>query len=376
SISNKFPYVPPGAGTTNINFAQFEPFGFNLSVIPKNFTTPRTTNYNLTLERELPGQTIVRIGYVGAHGSDLITSYTFNPTTPAGVQKCLADSACVASGGFNLPTQHPDYYQYPGDIWGNAGQQTNGGYSNYNSMQLTVEKHTTHGLTFQTSYTYSHSLDVSSSFEDTAFQAAGGVDPYGNFGRDYGSSAFDARHRWVGTFVYDIPGPKNLSNIIANRLLNGFAITGIATWQSGFPILLQDSNTLSLTCSGAYSFYGCPDRPDLVAPVTLLNPKTSTTHLWFTPSSFTDNAVGTLGNVGRGFLTGPTYSNMDFSVQKNTAITEGKNIQLRIEFYNLFNHTNFANPVGDVASSRFGEIRGIRSFTNSRLIQLGAKFVF
>jgi Carboxypeptidase regulatory-like domain len=375
SIPNKFPYVSPAPGTTNIDFTQFEPFGFNLSVIPKNFTNPYSMNFNLTLERELPGSTILRVSYVGAQGRKLITSYTFNPTTTAGVQKCLADPACAATGGFTLPTDHPDYYVYPGNIWGNAGQQTNGGTSNYNALQVTVEKHLSHGLQFQTSYTYSHSLDISSSFEDTAFLAAGGVDPYGQFGRDYGSSAFDARNRWVGSAVYEIPGPK-FSSTILNRVVNGWQISGIATWQSGFPINLQDSNTLSLTCSGAYSFYGCPDRPDLVSIPTVMDPRASAKHYYFNPSAFTDNAVGTLGNVGRGFLTGPTYSNVDFSLQKNTPITEGKALQLRVELYNLFNHTNFANPSGDVASSRFGQVRGIRSFTNSRLVQLAAKFVF
>jgi hypothetical protein len=374
-IPNKFPYVAPAPGTTNIDFTQFEPFGFNLSVIPKNFTNPYSMNYNLTLERQVGADTIVRISYVGAQGRKLITSYTFNPTTPAGVQKCLADPACVATGGFTLPTDHPDYYANPGNVWGNAGQQTNGGYSNYNALQLTVEKHYSHGLQFQSSYTYSHALDVSSSFEDTSFQASGGVDPYGQFGRDYGSSAFDARNRWVGSAVYEIPGPK-FSSTIANRLVNGWQMSGIVTWQSGFPINLQDSNTLSLTCTLAYTFYGCPDRPDLVSIPSTMDPRASAKHFYFNPASFTDNAVGTLGNVGRGYLTGPTYSNVDFAFQKNTTITEGKVLQLRVELYNLFNHTNFANPTGDVASSRFGQVRGIRSFTNSRLVQLGAKFVF
>lgn len=375
SINNKFPYVPPAPGATNIDFTQFEPFGFNLSVNSKDLTNPYSMNYNLTVERELPGNTILRVGYVGSQGRKLITSYTFNPTTPAGVSLCLADPACVATGGITLPVDHPDYYKYPGNIWGNAGWQTNGGHSSYNSLQVTVEKHSSHGLQFNSSYTYSHSLDVSSSFEDTAFQASGGVDPYGNFGRDYGSSAFDARHRWVTALIYDIPAPR-VSSEILSRVVKGWQVSGISSWQSGFPIHFQDSNTLSLTCSGNYSYYGCPDRPDLVSAPTIMDPHATAKHFYFNPSAFTDNAVGTLGTVGRGYLTGPTYSNVDFSLQKNTTITEGKTIQLRGEFYNLFNHTNFANPTADVASGRFGQVRGIRNFSNSRLIQLGAKFVF
>jgi hypothetical protein len=385
SINNKFPYVAPAPGTKNIDFTQFEPFGFNLSVNQKNLTNPYSMNYNLTVERELPGSTILRIGYVGSQGRKLITSYTFNPVTPAGVQQCIAIGAGApnavppippcSTNGPAIDTNYPQFFKYPGNIWANAGWQTNGGISKYNSLQVTVEKHFSHGLQFNSSYTYSHSTDISSSFEDSAFQASGGVDPYGNFRRDYGSSAFDARNRWVTALIYEIPVP-HISSSILSRAVKGWQVSGIATWQSGFPILLQDSNGLSLTCNGNYSFYGCPDRPDLVSTPTIMDPHKTAKHYYFNPSAFTDNALGTLGTVGRGFLTGPTYSNVDFSLQKNTTITEGKTLQLRGEFYNLFNHTNFANPSGDVASGSFGRVRGIRSFTNSRLIQLGAKFVF
>jgi hypothetical protein len=80
--------------------------------------------------------------------------------------------------------------------------------------------------------------------------------------------------------------------------------------------------------------------------------------------------------VGRGFLRGPGYWNTDFSIQKDTMITEGTRIQLRLEAYNVFNHTNFANPNGDVNSSNFGRISALRRFTNPRLVQLAAKFIF
>ena len=83
-----------------------------------------------------------------------------------------------------------------------------------------------------------------------------------------------------------------------------------------------------------------------------------------------------MGNVGRGFMNGPGYWNADFSVQKATKITEGTRVQVRLETFNLFNHTNFANPTSDVASGTFGRVTGIRRFQNSRLVQLGAKFIF
>jgi hypothetical protein len=98
--------------------------------------------------------------------------------------------------------------------------------------------------------------------------------------------------------------------------------------------------------------------------------------MWFNPASFTDNALGTQGNTPRGFFNGPGYWNTDFVVRKDFRLTESSHLQTEIDFFNLFNHTNFGQPVADISAGTFGEIQGIRSFTNSRLIQLGGKFVF
>jgi carboxypeptidase family protein len=403
SIPNPFPYSPPGPGTTNIDFSQFYPLGFALSTNARNLTVPHAFNWNLTLERQLPAQTIVKLGYVGSHGSNLITSYTANPATPAGVQTCLADPNNTINGGTGTnpvtgfpacvdgrayqPIFYPDHYQYEGDIWANFGQQTNGGWSNYNSLQFVVDKHMTHGLEFNSAYTWSHSLDVSSSFEDTAFQATGGVDSYGNFQRDYGSSAYDARQRWVISWVYQVPEPKNWGSV-AKRALGGWTFTGDNAFQSGFPINFQDTSIRSLNCTYAVSFYGCSDRPDVVSTPKALDPHsavfgtgcpsaaTCKNDYYFDPSSFAHNAYGTEGSTPRGYFTGPGLWNADATLSKITTITEGKTLQLRIDFFNIFNHTNFANPSGNRNSSNFGRILSIRNVTNSRLIQLGARFEF
>ena len=385
SLPNKFPYVPPGPGATP-DFGPVEPL--LISVADKNLTTPYAMNWNLTLEREFPAQTLLRIGYVGSHAENLFTSYSFNPTTPAGVAACLADPNNQSNGGTEgcvddriiQPLLFPDHYQYPGDIYANSGIQTNGGWSNYHSLQVTVDKRFSHGLQFLSAYTWAHALDVSSSFEDTSFQAAGGVDPYGRFQRDYGSSAFDARQRWVFSFSYDIPSLHHVWAAVPGRLVEGWRLSGINAIQTGFPINFQDSSYRSLTCTGAVSFYGCPDRPDIVSTPHALDPRSASfndkNHYWFDPSTMTHNAFGTLGTVPRGYFRGPGYWNADFSIQKDTPITEGKVIQLRLEAFNLFNHTNFANPSGNVNSVNFGRITAIRAQTNSRLVQLGAKFIF
>jgi len=374
---NQFPYVPPAKGT-NPDFGALYPFGFGFvfSNNPKNLTVPHTMNWNLTFQRELPFQTIFSLGYVGAHGSGLITSYTANPATPTGVASCLATPACAANPGLE-PIFFPGNYQYPGNVWDNFGQQTNAGYSNYNALQLTITKHMSHGLELQTAYTWSHSLDISSSFEDTAFQTAGGVDNYGpNRARDYGNSTFDARHRWVLDFVYTAPSFAKRWGRIADSLIDGWVFTGINIVQSGDPITFQDTNLRSMSCSWELSYYSCSDRPDIVSRPTKLNPRLPG-HFWFNGSAFTDNALGTQGNTPRGYFNGPGLWNTDVTVRKDFKVTEGSSLRTEIDFFNVFNHTNFGQPVNDFgAGSTFGQIQGIRANTNSRLIQLGAKFVF
>ncbi len=376
-LANKFPFVPPAPGAP-FNFSVLFPLSVN--TLDTGATLPFAMNYNLTVEREFPGQTIMRVSYVGAQGRNLITSYDRNPVTPAGVAACLLDSKCFNDPG-DQDVNFPNHQLFPGNIFGGIGWERNQGWSNYNALQLTVDKHLTHGLQMLGTYTWSHALDVSSSYEDTAFVGAGSFDPYGRLQRDYGNSAFDARHRFTVSFTYDIPNLNKLSAFhwMPSRIFGGWGITGINILQTGQPVVLSDSNQLSLTCVN-HVYYSCPDRPDLVSTPVALNPRTATfgtlKNYFFDPSSFTDNALGTLGNATRNFFHGPGFWNTDFAVKKDTRITEGTSIQLRLEAFNLFNHVQFANPVGDVASANFGRVTGIRRNSNSRLVQLGAKFIF
>ena len=393
TLTNKFPFVPPAPGAP-FDYTKLEPLSVN--TLDSNATLPYSMNYNLTLERELPGQTILRIGYVGAQGRNLITSYDRNPVTPAGVQACLSDplngtgKGCADSPG-DQSTSFPNHQAYPGNIFGGIGWERNQGWSNYNALQITVEKHPTHGLQMLGTYTWSHSLDVSSSYEDTAFVGAGSFDPYGRLQRDYGNSAFDARHRFTVSLTYDIPNLNKLSMFhwMPSLIFGGWGLSAINVLQTGQPIIFSDSNQFSLTCTNLV-YYSCPDRPDLVKMPVAVNPRTAmfgtgcnltpptpcANHYFFDPSSFTDNALGTLGNTTRNFFHGPGFWNTDFALRKVTRITEGTSFEMRFEAFNLLNHVNFANPIGDVADPNFGRISSIRTGSNSRLLQLGAKFSF
>ena len=155
-FGNKFPFVPPAAGSSP-DFSKFLPLSVN--TLDPAATVPYAMNWNLTIERELPSQTILRIGYVGSHGANLVTAYDRNPVTPAGVAACLATPACLADP-YSQDVNYPTHQQYPGNIFGGIGWERNRGWSNYDALQITVDKHTTHGLQLLGTYTWSHSLDV------------------------------------------------------------------------------------------------------------------------------------------------------------------------------------------------------------------------
>ena len=164
-------------------------------------------------------------------------------------------------------------------------------------------------------------------------------------------------------------------------------MSGGTTFQNGFPLDVVDTGYRALTCS-ALSFEGvCPDIPNVVSPAQYANPRTSTyvngtrggttsnTHYWFNPNTFSRAAYGTFGNAGRNPLRGPGINNFDWGFYKDTNVTEKTRIELRFEFFNLFNHTQFSpNSLStNINSVNFGRDQSAR---DPRIVQLAAKFYF
>ena len=191
------------------------------------------------------------------------------------------------------------------------------------------------------------------------------------------------------SYAYEVPSIRkfNAFRRIPGAMTDGWRLAGDTMFQSGFPIGLSASSNRSLICFGAFSFYGCPDRPNVVGPVTLANPRTSSyvnqvvnpsnttpqDHYFFDPNSFTRETPGVLGNAGRNFFHGPGINNTDLGIYKDTKITEAVKVELRFEFFNIFNHTQFLNPSGNIDSVNFGRVLSAR---DPRIIQLAAKFIF
>jgi Carboxypeptidase regulatory-like domain len=381
SEPNKFPFAGP---TSNIDFSQFEPM--SLSTFAPGINVPMVQNFNLTIERQLGASTILSLGYVGSLGRHEMIAYEINPgINQAG---CAANPTCV-SDRVTQNIDFPSNFQYPGNLFGSIGQVATVGNSNYNAFQASLKRRFSHGLQFMTAYTWSKSMDDGSSFENSGFGGGGfggfgalrGENPFNRHAYDYGPSIYDATNRLVLNYVYEIPSIRHFDSFswMPERLTNGWQISGITTFQSGFPLDVVDSGFRSLACAG-FTFYACPDTPNLVGTVQYTDPRTSSfngsQHYWFNPSAFAPEAFGTFGNAGRNLMRGPGLNNWDFSLMKDTRITENTRMELRFEFFNLFNHTQF-DPSGITTDINAGPLFGqeLKAYS-PRLIQLAAKFYF
>jgi hypothetical protein len=398
SEPNKFPFVPPTPSQyAGLNFNVFEPLFAN-SISP-GYAVPYTANYNLNIQRALPSNMILQIGYVGSLGRKLIRAYEADQITPAGHAACLANPACIQNRSITSAL-FPQYFTQPGvNSAGNpyyytVGRQHTDGSSNYNSLQVQLTKQTSHGLYFTLAYTYSHALDNSSGYESSSGgggpnDASASVNWVPGFQYlSYGDSDYDARHRFVALYNYEVPLLRGMNDkFLVREILGGWHVTGTTTLQTGFPVgIFQGGNNRSLWCNGSStSYYGCSDVPETSTfHIPTLNPR-ATGNRWFSAAPFSTEPLGTFGNVKRNFLHGPGYNYTNLELYKNFPIGgpgTPRNIELRLESYNTFNHANFANPDGNFSDGlQFGQVTnviqpGTGDPQPGRSVQLGAKFYF
>ncbi len=387
---------------------------------PTKLRTQYSSQYNLTFKRELPGNILAQIGYVGSQGhrllaihdqnfanaqtcqdmqavSDFYTNVNPNPALAAayGCGPFFEDSA------FSLPANtiptgfsiHLPYGSVPTVGPGNPAltlvglrpfsspncQPTTGvgcpadgtpiftsifaedtaSHSNYNSLQALFEKRFSHGLQFQASYTLSKSLDNASSFEEI-------LNPL-NFNSTYGPSLFDSRHRFVFNYVWELPVPKYQG--YKGKVLNGWQVSGIYTYQSGFPILINNCDDREL--QGSTLGFECPGKPDFTGTFKTHNPRIDGNV--FDPTIFTDSALGTIGNVPRTLCCNPPINNWDMGLFKDTPLGEKLRLEFRTEIYNVFNHAQFYGVDGGSSNTTFGQPQKVR---DPRLLQFALKVIF
>lgn len=371
STSNLFCGPNSGDGFFFVDPTTPVPAGMNSLVLP--YGGPGGGPMTLQL---VPGST------VGATAPNGITLVGLRPYSSPLCQPLSAGGVgCPADG---LP------------VFSNIYAQDTIGNSNYNSLQVSVEKRFSHGLQLQGAYTWSKSIDQGSSFEDI-------LNPM-NFAATRSLSLFDVRHRFVLSYYWELPVPHYEG--AKSKLLNGWATSGIVSVQSGFPIRIYSLSDNELQ-SSTFDFIAAGE-PDQLAPFVTQDPHHGgcalgtgptalvgtggpipcqpVSNLYFDPNIFTDGPAGTgdltidptlLGRYGtapRTICCGPGLSNLDMAIHKNTPITERVSMQFRAEFFNALNHTQFFNPDGNITDgANFGRIVRAR---DPRLIQFAMKIIF
>jgi len=411
SLGQRFPFTAPVPGSSsnaNLDFSVYEPFNFFPGYDIHN-KLPYAEHFNLSIQRELGKSTVLTLAYVGTEGHRLITQRDANPGSAALCQQLTAQGAIdVTAGGtagcgpgnendvFQLPTapvscDTPSPTPRPGCVYSTrqqilnpnfcpGGAQVCYGSSNtntltsansiYNAAQITVERKAA-DVTFLAAYTFAKGLDNSSAFNDLVNFA----DPQ----LSRGLSSSDIRHNFVVSYVWAVPFGRAFPNA-PKRLTQGWQMQGITRFSTGFPVQMnQSEGDASLAGSSA------TDMPNVVGPVVIVDPRKAYagcpnsvdpslpgTGCYFLPGAFAENTdPGTFGTANRRFFHGPGFNNTDFGMLKRTQIRENFAFDLRIEFFNIFNHAQFKNPGGDFSGSNFGIVTNAR---DPRIGQVSAKF--
>jgi hypothetical protein len=324
--------------------------------------TPRTSCSGLTLPYNagaggncIPGGTTIGPGSIAPNGVDLVGLRKFSSPNcqPLNVNPAIINASTGNPVGVGCP---PD----SSPVFSNIFAEDTITNSNYNGLQISLDRSFSHGLLFQMSYTFSKAIDQGASFENA-------LDPL-NFNFTRGLSLLDARHRFVFSPYWQIPIPKH--DGITGKFVNGWGVSAIITYQSGFPIRLQTQDDQELMSS--FNFED-PNTPQVTGKVQFLNPRTNGNQ-WFNTTNINDPAPGTFGNLPHALCCGPALSNTDMAIEKQTPINERFKTEFRAEFYNVWNHTQFANPDGNFSDLTFGQIQKTREFP--RVIQFGLKLLF
>jgi outer membrane receptor protein involved in Fe transport len=362
--------IPPDPGA----FPQFAPYMLGTLYTPvilsQTLRPPKFEHYSMNLQAEITPNTVLQVGYSGMHGTDMLVLRNI-------------DQGGVASASNPIRGQTDNllenwFFRVPYEGFGYILEIGNTGFSWYNALQASVEHRFSHGLQFLASYTYSK--DLTNTYEAT-IDPNGGVQVGDNSttAGAYGPDSFVRPHRFVMTYVYDIPGFKN-SNAFARNVLSGWRISGVTTLQSGHLLPIIDYNATNV-----YTFGFTQDFAQLKPGCNLASSSGSITvraaNAWFNTSCVTTEPLvgdGTgFGNSGLGAFKGPAQANSDVSLIKLFPTgwpNERANVEFRVEAFNIFNQVNFADPNNVNASAGFGQIS--TTIASPRILQLGLKFNF
>jgi len=298
--------------------------------------------WNLTIERQLGADWLLSAAYVGSGGYHLSGTLQMNPAT------YIPGSSTIANTQSRRPYQG---FTSVSQTWTDFNSQ-------YHSFQLNVEKRFSKGLSLLANYAWSKTMDD-----------LGNTTP--RLGREFNRAVANeyVPHIFHFTTIWEVPTPRLPG--FAGRLLDGWQLNSITTWQNAFPFSVASGIDNSLSAVGG-------DRADFIGTdleQARINGQSHADMItrFFNTSLFVPNALGTFGNSGRNILRGPRFFNTDLGLIKNTKITESVKVQFRAEFFNLFNNVNFSNPGATVGTPAFGRITSAR---DPRILQLTLKLGF
>jgi hypothetical protein len=367
SISSGFPIfnTPPTLST----------FSGTLYFQPRDSRAGQVLQYNANVERQLPGNIVLTVGYAGSHGNHiLVAGNAIDTNGPSGCGTISGYTLGCAPGGapFISPFTPPN-----GNAileFGDIGRTT------YNSLQIKAEtKSSRHGIYALVAYTYSHTYDNGLS-DGLGSEVSAPYFPLPNWQNlDWAPSQIDLHHNFTASVIYDLPfgRGKKFGNSWSNAtdsILGGWQLTLIERITSGFAFPLLDSvnnSGVSFNTGGNGNNFNRPDR------VAGCDPYANQTKTQFiNPACFTQPADGQLGNASRVPVYGPDFVNTDFSVIKQFKLPwENMGLNFRAEFFNLFNHAQFGQPISDInAAAGFGAVNS--TVNNPRLVQFGLKLTF
>ncbi|HJZ67017.1 MAG TPA: carboxypeptidase-like regulatory domain-containing protein, partial [Blastocatellia bacterium] len=361
-------------------------FSGNPSVVPPgidpHFRTAYINEWSLGVQHEVFKNTVLDISYLGSEGHKLPLGPNINQALPPSAD-CIANPSradCTVSA------RRP--FKGFGNITG--GFISSIGNSTFNSLQIRAERRMTRGLSLISSYTWSKSIDNGSGIS-TGSDSSGAEQNARDFRSERAVSDYDVAHRWVFSYVYDLPFGRGrhfaTSNSVANAIVSGWQMTGILTLQTGRPFTVFTNTDQSATGQNA-------DRPNIIGDWRVANPGPDR---WFNPCTLLAdgktlrnclpgdkpawqvNAPGTFGNAGRNILRGDGLKNFDLGIYRSFRITERQSVQFRSEVFNLPNHPNFFFPNTSLSSSAFATISRAASASQigaQRQIQFGLKYIF
>jgi len=321
---NPFPYTPPPPSQYS-NFVFKSPLAAVVNFAP-NFRNAQVYQWNLNVQQELPSRTTLTLAYIGNAGEHLFEQVESNP-------------AVATNPGSTTQARRINPH------FTSITQMFSGGHSSYNSLQATLNKQLSHGLTVMTSYTWGRTFDMGSDDSSSLFN------PF-NYTAARGPADFDIRNSYVASFIWTLPSPEG--NALWNRaFVKGWMLSGIVQLHTGTPFTILSGADRSQSGVGL-------DHADQIGPTKTYNGSSHAAEVakWFNTASYTTNAIGTFGNSRRNSLVGPGNEVVDFGFSKPLPTPESFQLIFRAEAFNILNHANFGTPSANFASqSTFGQIQ-------------------